>query len=68
MWHIISGVIVMRKLRKQGLAREALFDLSDDGTGTEGFFNFPYPSELRLDEAGRPDLQGFPNPNLAAVD
>jgi hypothetical protein len=33
------------------------------------FFDFPYPSDLRLDQQGRPELSGFPNPKaISAVD
>ena len=35
------------------------FDLSL----TEGFWSFPWPSDLRLTTEGRPDTTGFPNPS-----
>jgi hypothetical protein len=31
------------------------------------FFDFPYPSDFRLDSSGHPDLRGFPNPSSNAV-
>jgi hypothetical protein len=33
-----------------------------DVTDPAQFFDTPYPSDMRLDEAGAPDLRGFPNP------
>ncbi len=41
---------------------EATADLSGDG-----FFAFPYPSDLLLDDAGHPSLAGFPNPDVGAA-
>jgi len=40
----------------------AYFELSADLGDAERFFDFPYPSDLRLAEDGTIDLQGFPNP------
>lgn len=31
------------------------------------FFDFPYPSDLRLTETGTPDLRAFPNPKQIAL-
>ncbi|MCA9771274.1 MAG: hypothetical protein KC466_02640, partial [Myxococcales bacterium] len=39
------------------------FDLSGGG----GFYDLPFPTDLRLDAEGRPDLSGFPNPTANAV-
>jgi hypothetical protein len=39
-----------------------LFDLRADLASTEHFFDFPYPSDLRLSPAGTPDLRGIANP------
>lgn len=45
-------------------ATVARHDLSVDGTDPARFFDLPFPSDLRLDDAGRPDLRGFPvSPN-----
>ena len=43
-------------------AKTAYFDL--DGSIATGptFWNLPFPSDLRLDASGAPDLTGFPNP------
>lgn len=43
-------------------AAEASFELDADLADPARFFAFPYPSDLRLDAAGRPDVRGFPNP------
>ena len=40
----------------------ALFDLTADWTAPDHFYDFPYPSDLRLTAEGTPDLRGFPNP------
>ncbi len=39
-----------------------LFDLSGDVRTQEEFYNFPFPSDLRLKD-GSPDLSGYPNPS-----
>ncbi|NUP05782.1 MAG: hypothetical protein HOW73_06955 [Polyangiaceae bacterium] len=39
-----------------------LFDLAADLHDPAKFFDVPYPSDLRLDAGGHPDLAGFPNP------
>jgi len=38
----------------------ALFDLDADLTDPDHFYDLPYPSDLRLDADGHPDLSGFP--------
>lgn len=38
------------------------FDLDADLAAPESFYDLPYPCDLRLDGAGRPDLRGFPFP------
>ena len=43
-----------------GPADTIAFDLDSSLTGT-GFWDFPFPSDLRLTADGRPDLAGFPN-------
>ncbi|MGK7888816.1 MAG: hypothetical protein AB4042_05735, partial [Leptolyngbyaceae cyanobacterium] len=37
-----------------------MFDLNADWTDPDQFYHFPYPSDLRLDDKGHPDLSGFP--------
>lgn len=45
-----------------------LLELEADLGDPERFFDVPYPSDLRLDDSGRPRLSGFPNPaNLSFV-
>jgi hypothetical protein len=39
------------------------FDTAADLTQPAHFFDFPYPSDTRLTQAGTPDLRGFPNPH-----
>lgn len=43
-------------------ATVADFDLAADLTQADSFFAMPYPSDLRLQADGTPDLRGFPNP------
>jgi len=38
------------------------FDLDGNITDSKTFFDFPFPSDLRLTPEGGPDLTGFPNP------
>ncbi len=45
------------------------FDLDGDVDQPATFFDFPFPSDLRLTEAGTPDMTGFPNPkNIPIVE
>lgn len=44
-----------------------LFDAGADLTSPDHFFDFPWPSDLRLNAAGGPDLTGLPNPTDSAV-
>lgn len=39
-----------------------VFDLDADLGTPEHFYDLPYPSDLRLDPSGRPDLAGYPFP------
>ncbi len=39
-----------------------IFELESTLDGLEGFYDLPYPSDLRLTPEGTPDLSGFPNP------
>lgn len=43
------------------MGTEALMRLEADLASFEQFFDFPYPSDLRLSADGTPDLRGFPN-------
>ncbi|HEY8089422.1 MAG TPA: hypothetical protein VIF09_16290, partial [Polyangiaceae bacterium] len=43
------------------------FDASADFTSPDHFFDFPWPSDLRLTPAGTPDLTGIANPTLSQV-
>lgn len=38
------------------------FDLNADVSRAASFYAMPYPSDLRLDAQGRPELRGFPEP------
>lgn len=42
----------------------AAFDLGADLKSTEHFYDFPYPSDLRLTSQGTPDLTGLPYPTF----
>jgi hypothetical protein len=45
---------------------QASFDLSDVG-GAHYFFNFPWPSDLRLTSTGAPDFTNFVNPGHSSL-
>ncbi len=48
---------------------QGVLDLEADLSEQSSFFDVPYPSDLRLDADGHPQLSGFPNPNeLQLVD
>jgi hypothetical protein len=42
----------------------AAFDFSADLTSIDHFYDFPYPSDLRLTAQGTPDLRGLPFPSF----
>lgn len=44
------------------------FDLDDAGRTQDTFFDFPFPSDLRLRPDGTPDLTGYPNPRVGTID
>lgn len=44
-----------------------VFDASADLQSPAHFFDFPWPSDLRLTPAGTPDLTGMPNPTQGPV-
>jgi dienelactone hydrolase len=46
---------------------KALMNPAANLTDPAAFYDFPYPSDLRLDAEGRPVLDGFPNPKAVAV-
>jgi hypothetical protein len=48
-------------------AQTAYFDLDGDLTGTETFWNLPFPSDVRVDGNGAPDVSGYPNPRGAGI-
>ena len=45
-----------------GPSVELVFDAAADLTQSARFFDFPYPSDLRITAQRTPDLRGFPNP------
>jgi len=44
-----------------------MFDASADFTSPDHFFDFPWPSDLRLSASGTPVLAGVPNPTSSGV-
>lgn len=43
------------------------FDLAADLKSPEHFFDFPYPSDLRLTPGGAPELSGVPDPIVSTI-
>ncbi|MBX3271813.1 MAG: hypothetical protein KF729_16215 [Sandaracinaceae bacterium] len=43
------------------------FELNDAIDTHPTFFDLPFPSDLRLDAHGRPELTGYPNPRIAVI-
>ncbi|MEO6420542.1 MAG: hypothetical protein ABIP39_14090 [Polyangiaceae bacterium] len=43
------------------------FDLTADLRSPDHFFDFPYPSDLRLTAGGAPELSGVPNPIVSTI-
>src|SRR5687767_11059238 len=48
-------------------AATVVFDPSADFAGENAFFDFPYPSDLRLDAKGAPDVAALPDPGVAIL-
>ena len=46
----------------------SVFDPSADFAKEGAFFDLPYPSDLRLDAKGGPDIAAYPNPALPLMD
>jgi hypothetical protein len=45
----------------------AVFDLDGNITEPATFWDHPFPSDLRLEDDGTPDLTGFPNPRAIPI-
>ncbi len=50
-----------------GPSKTAYFDLDGELSGSESYWNLPFPSDLRLTADGTPDLEGFPNPRNVPI-
>ena len=51
-----------------GTTVTGLFDLTVATAGeSSGFYDFPFPSDLRLQADGRPDMNGFPSVNAELI-
>ena len=59
---LTSLLVVLAAACSAAPPTEAVMNLDADTAQAAAFFDLPYPSDLRLDAAGRPDLRGFPNP------
>ena len=44
-----------------------MFDSTADLTSPDHFFDFPWPSDVRLSSSGTPVLTGLPNPTMSGV-
>lgn len=44
-----------------------MFDAEANLEDPAHFYDLPYPSDLRLDASGHPDLKGFPNPQKVQI-
>ena len=44
-----------------------MFDPDAQFGAENAFFDFPYPSDLRLNASGAPDLESFPNPDVSIL-
>src|SRR5450631_1101320 len=44
-----------------------VFDFAADLHTPDHFFDFPFPSDLRLTSSGAPDMAGLANPSMSAV-
>ncbi len=56
-WINLSKTAVVAQAPRAAIAA---FDLNADLQNPDQFYNLPYPSDLRLDADGKPDLSGFP--------
>ncbi len=50
-----------------GTSQTAYFELSGAIIDADTFWNLPFPSDLRLDANGAPDMIGFPNPRNVVI-
>ena len=48
-------------------ATVAAFDLGADLTNPDTYWNFPFPSDLRLTAQGTPEVSGFPDPLMSSI-
>jgi hypothetical protein len=53
---------------KSAPSQTAYFDLDSDLTaGSGAFYSMPFPSDVRVDQNGAPDVAGYPNPRDAGI-
>lgn len=50
-----------------GADHTAYFDLAGTLAGTDTYWNLPFPSDLRLDANGAPDVAAYPNPRAVSL-
>ncbi len=55
-----SDLMRMTALAQESPRAIAIFDLNTNLNDPEQFYNLPYPTDLRLDANGKPDLSAFP--------
>jgi hypothetical protein len=60
-WLALAFVTTWAGCGDDGPTRTAYFDLAGSIATPATFWNLPFPSDLRLDASGAPDLTGFPN-------
>ena len=64
---LLALVLVIAACGDDAPSSTAYFDLEGSIAEPATFWNFPFPSDLRLTESGAPDMTGFPNPRNVPI-
>src|SRR5438477_2343991 len=63
---ILAAVATLGACGDTGGGTTVYFDLAHANTPAT-YWNYPFPSDLRLDDNGAPDLAAFPNPRNVPI-
>ena len=66
-WFPLCALVALAACGSSAPAKSVYFDLDGSVATADTFWNLPFPSDLRLDASGAPDVTGFPNPRNVPI-
>ncbi len=64
---VLALALVLAACGDDAPSHTVYFDLEGSIADSATFWNFPFPSDLRLTDSGGPDMTGFPNPRNVPI-